>query len=62
MSISRPKTWYFPTPDPDVVIACDYNAAEDRYDNNCRTMKVGNVSDRVAVEMKRFSNAIIKYG
>lgn len=57
----KPKFWYFPTPDPNVVIRCEYNASDDRYNMNCKTMKIPQLPNRIAIELKRFSNAINKY-
>lgn len=61
MPSQKPKIWYFPTPEPEWVIACEYNASDDRYNKNCKKIKVANIPDRVAVELKRFSNAIVRY-
>jgi hypothetical protein len=35
-SLSRPPTWYFPTGDPGMVMACDWNEDDKQYDKNCR--------------------------
>lgn len=61
MPAEKPQYWYFPTPDPDVVIRCEYNADDDRYSKNCTSVNVSTLPPRVAVEMTRFSNAISKY-
>jgi hypothetical protein len=59
--MAPPSTWYFPTEDDNYVVACDYNAAEGRYNLNCRTMHVNDIPKRVKTEMKRVATAIRKY-
>src|SRR5258708_32084782 len=38
-----PPVWYFPTDDPDWVVACDYNAREQQYNLNCRRMRLADI-------------------
>ncbi len=59
--MQRSKYWYFPTPDEDIVLRCEFNAADGQYNKNCKKIKISAVHQRVAVEMTRFSNAITKY-
>jgi hypothetical protein len=48
-----PPTWYFPTSSPGVVIACDYNPADDRYNLNCRQMPIGQIPQPQQAAVKR---------
>ncbi|MBL1256355.1 hypothetical protein [Methylocystis sp. Sn-Cys] len=47
-SFKRPSTWYFPSPNANTVIACDWNAAENRYNLNCREIPITDVPRHVA--------------
>ncbi len=54
---AQPTTWYFPTPDPNVVIACDYNAAEKQYNLNCRQVALQDVPNHVASAIQQSYHA-----
>ena len=45
---SPPPTWYFPTPDPNVVRACDWNPNTQQYDQNCRDISIDQVPQHVS--------------
>ena len=44
MTNPPPSTRYFPTPDPNVVIACDYNPDDQQY-SNYRPMRLEDISE-----------------
>jgi hypothetical protein len=37
-AVSPPPVWYFPTEDPNYVIACEWNPVDRAYNRNCRTI------------------------
>ena len=55
VAFSPPPTWYFPTPDPDVVMACDYNPADRQYNLNCRPMRIRDVPRHVVTAINKSS-------
>ncbi len=50
---SLPPTWYFPTQDPEVVIACDYNPAAQRYDLNTRRIRIADLPEQIRIAIER---------
>lgn len=57
-SASIPPVWYFPSPDPDYVIACKYNAVQKVYNVDCRPVRKSEMSKNVKSAFVRVSNAI----
>ena len=37
-AFAPPPIWYFPTEDPNYVIACEWNPVDKAYNRNCRTI------------------------
>lgn len=52
-AMKPPPTWYFPTGILGVVIACDYNPVENRYNKNCREMRVEDIAQPLQAAVKR---------
>lgn len=48
-----PPTWYFPTADPNIVIACDYNPDEGQYNRNCREVRLKDVPKPVSTAINK---------
>jgi hypothetical protein len=55
-----PATWYFPTPDPKIVLACDYNPLEKRYNRNCREIQKSSLATSVKAGFTRIANGTEK--
>lgn len=53
-----PPTWYFPTEDPNWVLAYDYNPVTRRYDLNERRMPRADVPDHVTTAIDQSSRPI----
>ena len=49
----HPDIWYFPTPDPDVVMACEWNAAEGQYNQKCYPVRKEEVPSHIAAAIKQ---------
>lgn len=56
----KPPVWYFPTEDPEWVIACDLNPATSNYDLNCRRENIGAVHYSIRTSLRAIRRNIIK--
>lgn len=50
-----PLTWYFPTSDPQIVRACDFNTHDGEYNLNCRTLPIDEMPKVVLTAMNRIA-------
>ncbi|KPF71639.1 hypothetical protein IP69_05585 [Bosea sp. AAP35] len=60
--MTPPSPWYFPTAIQGVVIACDYNPIEQRYNKNCREMRVEDIPQPRQAAVKRIITIFDKIG
>lgn len=61
-NVAMPPTWFFPTPDPNIFIACDYNELEERYNRNCRKVTRAHMPKGLASEVKRAATVFGRHG
>ena len=51
-SYSPPPTWYFPTGDEGMVMACDWNNDDKQYDKNCREIPMPKAPQHISTAIK----------
>ena len=54
---ARPSIWHFPTSDPDVALACAWNAKTERYDTDCKLVRIDDIAKPIRASFRRLVNS-----